>query len=563
LSGEHTKQNKVQMYSPTQHAAALFVVLSFLFLAGLPRAQASCQLLEPPQPGNTDYEFEGYCGYYKPVNQSVYIHPNESQSEVKANIVATLNQIVPLSLTCQSASIRFLCLAMLSENEEYFSLPKPVCLSECELYVASCAASLAYIGQESLLPNCSGTILASEGILGGQPVFPAQSWNYSGIIVNCTSANYNEQVQPVCAPGYSPNPYEDVPLACLPSCPLAYYTDAQWEAEYYIYTLFGLFTVISGIFVLPPYLFTPTKWKWPQQMNTWIMFTSVMTTMPFVFPLIFNGNDWRSVVCQNDVSGSTQTSNSICTIQALFNVYFANAGQLWWLFLAVKAAFLVNGFKTHLWGEIAFAHIFCWGYPFIPLIILTSSSKLGATSLPICVYLVAGEGDNSWWLQSCLLIPSAIILLVGSTFMFILLFTLIKYEGAKGLRKKGRLIVYLMSFVMAEVYIQFYSYITQTHDSPTSGITNWFTCLATYYATAPCQDLKVAPSYVASIFDALISSSIPFSYLLIFGLKGSVFRWWWNLTKGIFGCDWKNVPHWWSDISTSQTSQTSRSSMAS
>jgi len=37
------------------------------------------------------------------------------------------------------------------------------------------------------------------------------------------------------------------------------------------------------------------------------------------------------------------------------------------------------------------------------LIILTSSSKLGATSLPICVYLVAGEGDNSWWLQSCLL----------------------------------------------------------------------------------------------------------------------------------------------------------------
>ncbi len=123
------------------------------------------------------------------------------------------------------------------------------------------------------LPNCSMTA-------NGLPVFPEKSWVFApGVEVNCSVSVTDLSLvftEPVCAPHYAPNPYEDVPLACLPECPLPYYNDDQWDALWYLYALFGILTIVVAIFVLPPYFLSPSKWHWPQQMNMWIMFCSAM-----------------------------------------------------------------------------------------------------------------------------------------------------------------------------------------------------------------------------------------------------------------------------------------------
>lgn len=41
------------------------------------------------------------------------------------------------------------------------------------------------------------------------------------------------------------------------------------------------------------------------------------------------------------------------------------------------------------------------------------------------------------------------------------------------------------------------------------------------------------PNYPAQTVNVLLVSSVIFSYMLIFGLKRSVFQWWWALIKGI------------------------------
>ena len=130
-------------------------------------------------------------------------------------------------------------------------------------------------GKANLLPNCS------EIGPNGQPVFPETAWDYGPPLgnVSCNVAASSVEFPIVCAPGYAPNPYDDVPLACLPECPLPYYSDAQWDALWYLYALFGVLTVVVAIFV-PPYFFSPTKWHWPQQMNMWIMFCSTMVRDP-------------------------------------------------------------------------------------------------------------------------------------------------------------------------------------------------------------------------------------------------------------------------------------------
>jgi hypothetical protein len=125
-----------------------------------------------------------------------------------------------------------------------------------------------------MLPNCSQIEPSLQ-----QPVFPERSWVISldpFEEVLCSKSVNSLTFEPYCAPHYAPNPYEDVPLACLPECPLPYYNDDQWDALWYLYSLFGLLTVVVAIFVLPPYFFSPSKWLWPQQMNMWIMFCSAM-----------------------------------------------------------------------------------------------------------------------------------------------------------------------------------------------------------------------------------------------------------------------------------------------
>ncbi len=63
---------------------------------------------------------------------------------------------------------------------------------------------------------------------------------------------------------------------------------------------------------------------------------------------------------------------------------------------------------------------------FAALTMLLANGKVGSGSPPICNYLVAGAGDDGWWIQSVLLIPEAIVLLIGCCFMTALLYTLIK-----------------------------------------------------------------------------------------------------------------------------------------
>ncbi len=63
---------------------------------------------------------------------------------------------------------------------------------------------------------------------------------------------------------------------------------------------------------------------------------------------------------------------------------------------------------------------------FAALTMLLANGKVGSGSPPICNYLVAGAGDDGWWIQSALLIPEAIVLLIGCCFMTALLYTLIK-----------------------------------------------------------------------------------------------------------------------------------------
>jgi len=105
-----------------------------------------------------------------------------------------------------------------------------------------------------------------------------------------------------------------------------------------------------------------------------------------------------------------------------------------------------------MWAEMICAHVYCWGVPFIctpspafacvravvrceltrkcalfaALTMLLANGKVGSGSPPICNYLVAGAGDDGWWIQSVLLIPEAIVLLIGCCFMTALLYTLIK-----------------------------------------------------------------------------------------------------------------------------------------
>jgi hypothetical protein len=47
------------------------------------------------------------------------------------------------------------------------------------------------------------------------------------------------------------------------------------------------------------------------------------------------------------------------------------------------------------------------------------------------------------------------------------------------------------------------------------------------------QRYSTAPNYPAQVVNVLLVASVIFSYMLIFGLKLSVFQWWWALIKGI------------------------------
>lgn len=171
-----------------------------------------------------------------------------------------------------------------------------VCRSVCENMVALCSEALTSLGQASSIPDC----LALTPL--GQPQFPVSQWEWpislnETIPVNCsvaaTATDSNSTVPPVstsCPAYYSldPNPSPLLP-ACLPSCPIPSIWEEEAEAIWGMMSGIGLLgTFFLGPFVLLPHLFTKNKWRWPQQINIWILVCSYAVSKSVVF------YHWRS-----------------------------------------------------------------------------------------------------------------------------------------------------------------------------------------------------------------------------------------------------------------------------
>jgi len=429
----------------------------------------------------------------------------------------------------------------------------PVCNEACTQMVEFCGPLLEAAGAASLVPDCSATY-DSSSVYSGKEIYPDQSWvwNISGTVQDVT-CNYVQPPPIECPPYYSYVEDTSVPVVCLPTCPNEVYDDAEYTSQYIITTIGGGGTIIVGTYTLPPLLLVPERWKWPQQMNTWVVLCNFMIGSTYVIPLILNGNDWKTVVCQNDVEYATVWSTPLCAIQGIVTSYFAWAGFMWWFGICVNLAFTIGHLEVHSRLQAYMWHACSWGFALIGLIICIANEQYGGgTGSVTCGY---GSSDQEWYFQAVFWIPVGLLWLLGLFALIFVVVQLLRLEGCKGILSQLRLLIFCISSLWPLLYGGAYFYaIIAEQDTVVYNISTWFLCVATATDLSTCDQWRKPPPFGALIISTINTAFFPIFWILIFGLSPQVWKWWKALFVNIYKCNWKQLPNWWTTLDPSSSS---------
>jgi hypothetical protein len=167
--------------------------------------------------------------------------------------------------------------------------------------LAQCTAIFTQLGAAALLPDCDAMINPVT------PQYPEVAWLWPTVfntteLVNCTSLPFSDTNSTnttdsiTCPPYYTLNydPDTNPLLPCFPECPAPVFFYDQVDNLYFILISFALLNLVIGPIVLIPHLFTRNRWKWPQQINIWIMIVQLTVpysfSFPFMSPVAFSSN---------------------------------------------------------------------------------------------------------------------------------------------------------------------------------------------------------------------------------------------------------------------------------
>jgi len=508
-------------------------------------------------------------------NQTIYVPDNYTQLDLLNAAIPALSVAAEFSVFpyCQLYYLEWVCLSAFPTcaNAEFvgtlleFVVPKPICQETCQEYVWACSEPYQLAGEASAIPNCAVTYPNDTLVYGGLMVYPdnGYTWDLGPNDTLETPCNFFPQ-SITCPPYYSLNDDPDTMMTapCLPSCPNAAYTDAQYDGIYATTTIGAGLTIIAGAITLPPYLLRRERWKWPQQINIWIVFCSWLTGATYIIGLIIEKNDFTNIVCQTDVFYADLT-HTICGIQGVWGNYWAFAGLMWWFGACMNLALTVAHVVVRKRVQAVFWHMMAWWVPLIALISAVSQNTIlgaGAGSIG-CGYTGA---ENNWWFQSLFYIPAMLLWILCFFALIFVVIQLIRLEGVKGLWRQIRLIIFIITSFWPILFGAIFFYVTQSdEDKITYDLSQFFLCAAasTPDTVSACDQWRNPPNYPAFTINYINIGFMPLIWVLIFGISPAVWNWYKMLIIGILRCDWKNVTHWWShyDSSSSGSSGTMRS----
>lgn len=335
-----------------------------------------------------------------------------------------------------------------------------------------------------------------------------------------------------CPEGYSPtaDTLGGLVPPCLPSCPVPIYSDVQYDALYYLSTSLYLVALVISPLVLLPHLLTRSKWKWPTQINTWILVSTFFLNLGFLFPILFGGNDWEAMVCSDGTTPADE-GVSMCAAQALFTIYWGASGAMWWYILTAHLTLTVFGIKPSPLASAVCCNLLAW---LVPLVFVAVAFGGGAVGSSGTTCYIDAAAEDYWWAQSMIYIPFPLLVFTAGVLVCCVMVKMLRMGGPREALRQVRLLLYIGSFLFTQVYyIIFFLSLKRDRDERESGYARFFACRATQTGDPGSCDALLDDSVYPALFVAtLLTAYLPLAYFLIFGMQRGVWDWWAQLGMG-------------------------------
>lgn len=365
-------------------------------------------------------------------------------------------------------------------------------------------------------------------------------------------------------------------FSCTPKCPIAYYSDEQYDKLAITGTVFGILAMISSFLALVPHFALPSRRAWPHILLPTLFSCIFILGWHFIFPIAGYRYEWRKLVCDQDThTFHTGTTNKWCAFDGITTYIFAVAAVLQWgaidIYLTLRI-FRINigtfssGLATRksylsTWMQIVLVYGIIIAYIIITTIIILVKGEIAGAGEGGHCFIKPGKYYNGFWIGILAIIGT---LGVINTFIILGYSCFISSHSKQALSfiiSQWRILVFRIIFLgAAGSLVIFWLIWNPRQDKILNAVGSWLGCTAKifgnnmqsgYPITAAeiitkktCDPLLYVPPYRTAFWEILVVPLAAFTFPILFLCQRDVLAWWLNLLSGkkkmgemVFGSD--------------------------
>jgi len=317
------------------------------------------------------------------------------------------------------------------------------------------------------------------------------------------------------------------------------FSESEWHAAEAIEITLSIISTILIVFLIITFALNPRKQQFPASAQLWICVSCTIGTLGVDMTVLVGGNQnmqctWDTVpVAQTmSVAGDNGGQGVVCIFQAIFIFYGILAASCWCLvmsYVVFHMLFLQIFSRTVLkWLHIA-AHIFCWGYPALMIIIVLAAQQM-SSSMPVGFTCFV----NVPWDLGVFFVPVLLSLVLGTLFITL---SLIKVAWMRKIVKQSkitkeqmfRILSVILVFWGSLLYAIIYRfYIQATMNSVQDAVNEQVKCSATTGTDCPLSQKFNTGAWILEAFVLGSGGIIVFVFL---GLSRDTLLFWQTIIK--------------------------------
>jgi len=437
---------------------------------------------------------------------------------------------------------RFGSLCLLTQNISIYIYVSALRPTGSRLFMLSCG-----LWQEKL-PECD----AING--AGDSEYPTESNPYHISLGNHTftckcfvpGGKNDDDLKPniECPPhhvllGYEFDPSKYI-SQCQRACPLAIYSEAEYQALSITQILEGYFGFVMLVIVLVPFFINnPELGSFTFSMKLYIYISSGFVTLGLLWPSFFG--HFRHVTCETNFQAASLYLFP-CAVQGVLLYWGTASLAMWWfnvcLYL-VAGSFAGLGYQTK---ALRFAcYFFGWVCPTAGLLVALVSTKIGASPTSINCFLEWDAGKG-WWANGLFYVEFTVFVSAGILMLWLATLRLLSIHGLKGLSRQGRLIIFshLLALVFLFMLISWWV-VDSRRWRYEQAADHWFGCLVERFNEAQNSKEANAVETFGRDYGCVLSSRVPFGLLYVQNLFYSAIP---LAVAIIFGHSWYTWNMW-------------------